>query len=205
MTGLPPVSARPERGDRSRIEYVTTGIRAILYQEFAPVQPWVRLSSAMIGLLPTVAFIRTRTRLLRLAGWKIGPGAAIFGVPRLYGLGPLSSRLTIGARVSMNVDCTIELNDEVHIGDDVAMGHEVKILTGSHDIGGSHRRAGALVMKPVRIGNGSWIGSGVTVLPGVTIGEGAVVMAGSVVNSDVPPSSVVAGIPAEVVVRRLPG
>jgi maltose O-acetyltransferase len=189
----------------SRVRRATSGVRAILYQELAPVRPWERASSAVIKLLPSVAFIRTRTRLLRLVGWNIGPGAAIFGVPRLYGLGPIRTRLTIGARVTMNVDCTIELNDHVFIGDDVALGQEVKILTGSHDLGGSDKRAGSLMSKPVRIGQGAWIGSGATVLPGVTIGDGAVVMAGSVVNSDVQPSSLVAGVPAVVVVKRLPG
>ncbi len=182
-----------------------SGARAILYQELAPIQPVVRASSLLIGLLPSVAFIRTRTRLLRLAGWDIGPAAAIFGVPRFHGLGPIRSRLTIGARVSMNVGCTIELNDIVEIGDDAALGQEVKVLTGTHDLGGSNQRAGSLASHPVTIGAGAWVGSGATILPGVTIGAGAVVMAGSVVNSDVPPNALAAGVPAVVVVKRLPG
>ena len=42
-------------------------------------------------------------------------------------------------------------------------------------------------------------GAGVQVLPGVTIGEDAVIAAGAVVTKDVPPRTVVAGVPAKVI------
>lgn len=44
-----------------------------------------------------------------------------------------------------------------------------------------------------------WIGSNVTILAGVTIGRGATIAAGAVVNKDVPPYSIVGGIPAKVI------
>lgn len=43
-----------------------------------------------------------------------------------------------------------------------------------------------------------WIGANVTILEGVTIGRGATIAAGAVVNKDVPPYSIVGGIPAKV-------
>jgi acetyltransferase-like isoleucine patch superfamily enzyme len=43
-----------------------------------------------------------------------------------------------------------------------------------------------------------FIGSGATIMPGVSIGPNAVVAAQSVVTADVPPNSVVGGIPARV-------
>ncbi len=44
-----------------------------------------------------------------------------------------------------------------------------------------------------------WIGAGAIVADGVRIGRGAVVAAGAVVTRDVPPHTVVAGVPARVV------
>lgn len=51
---------------------------------------------------------------------------------------------------------------------------------------------------PPRFQRGSKVGSGSTILAGVTIGEDALVGAGSVVTRDVPPGSVVYGVPARV-------
>ncbi len=44
-----------------------------------------------------------------------------------------------------------------------------------------------------------WIGSNVTILAGVTIGRGSTIAAGAVVSKDVPPYSVVGGVPAKVI------
>lgn len=57
---------------------------------------------------------------------------------------------------------------------------------------------------PVTVGHDVWIGHGAIVLPGVTVGNGAVVGAGAVVTRDVPPYTVVAGVPAEPIRRRFP-
>ncbi|MEM7792732.1 MAG: hypothetical protein AAF546_15105 [Verrucomicrobiota bacterium] len=46
------------------------------------------------------------------------------------------------------------------------------------------------------------IGSRATVLPGVTIQEGAVVAACACVTKDVPPFTIVAGVPARVIGER---
>lgn len=47
-----------------------------------------------------------------------------------------------------------------------------------------------------------WFGFGATVLSGVTIGQGAIVGARSLVCNDVPPYSVVGGVPARVIKYR---
>lgn len=52
------------------------------------------------------------------------------------------------------------------------------------------------------IGDDVWIGFGAIVMSGVTIGRGAIVAAGSVVTKEVPPYSIVAGIPANVIKQR---
>ena len=50
---------------------------------------------------------------------------------------------------------------------------------------------------PTFVRKGASIGSNATILCGVTIGEGAIVGAGSVVTKDVPPKTIVAGVPAK--------
>ena len=56
-------------------------------------------------------------------------------------------------------------------------------------------KRGGMFAKPVTIGNKVWLGARVTICPGVTIGDGAIVGAGTVVTKDVPPRTVVAGVP----------
>jgi phosphonate metabolism protein (transferase hexapeptide repeat family) len=54
----------------------------------------------------------------------------------------------------------------------------------------------------VSIGHDVWIGHGATLLPGVTIGNGAVIGAGAVVSRDVPPYTIVGGVPARLIRER---
>jgi phosphonate metabolism protein (transferase hexapeptide repeat family) len=60
------------------------------------------------------------------------------------------------------------------------------------------RRANKVV-----IGHDVWIGHGAIILPGVKVGTGAVVGAGSVVTKEVKPYTIVAGVPATMIRRRV--
>jgi acetyltransferase-like isoleucine patch superfamily enzyme len=59
-----------------------------------------------------------------------------------------------------------------------------------------------LDIRPVRIGAWADIGTNAVILPGVTVGQGSIVGAGAVVTHDVPPFTVVAGVPARVIRER---
>ena len=54
-------------------------------------------------------------------------------------------------------------------------------------------------MVETRVESGASIGSNATIVGGVTIGAGALVGAGAVVTKDVPPYTIVAGVPARVI------
>lgn len=54
------------------------------------------------------------------------------------------------------------------------------------------------------IGNDVWIGYEAVVLAGVTIGDGAIIGTRAVVTKDVPPYTIVGGVPAKPIKRRFP-
>jgi maltose O-acetyltransferase len=166
-------------------------------EELSAFHPRWLLVRLIGGLLPDGVGNRGRAPLLRLAGFRVGRATSLSGLPRLTGAGNISARLSIGHHCQINTDLSLELGATISIGDHVGIGQEVIILTTSHEHHDSPRhRAGPLVRQPVRIEDGVWIGARALILPGVTIGEGAVVAAGTVVARDVPPHTVVAGVPA---------
>lgn len=55
-----------------------------------------------------------------------------------------------------------------------------------------------------RIGHDVWIGRNAIIRQGVTVGTGAIIAGGAFVNRDVAPYTIVAGVPAKPVRRRLP-
>ena len=105
--------------------------------------------------------------------------------------------IKIGKRVFINAGCQFQDQGGIDIGDDVLIGPQTIITTLNHD--SDPEKRGGMFAKPVRIGDKVWLGARVTICPGVTIGEGAIVGAGAVVTKDVPPRTVVAGVPAKVI------
>ena len=104
--------------------------------------------------------------------------------------------IKIGKRVFINAGCQFQDQGGIEIGDDVLIGPQTIIATLNHDPNPEKR--GGMIPKPVKIGDKVWLGARVTICPGVTIGEGAIVGAGAVVTKDVPPRTVVAGVPARI-------
>jgi len=171
-------------------------LRRVAREELAALQPRVLLAHLLAAALPNYVGNRVRTSILRAVGLQIGRGTVFCGPPRLYGRGEIHRRLTIGSRVMVNIQCTFDLNARITVCDNASIGHEVMLITGSHDFGGPQHRAGPLTSAPVTIGRGAWIGARCVILPGVTVGPGSVIAAGAVVAEDVPPNTLVGGVPA---------
>ena len=54
----------------------------------------------------------------------------------------------------------------------------------------------------ILIGNDVWIGYDAIIMAGITIGDGAIIGARTVVTKDVPPYTIVGGIPANIIRKR---
>ena len=88
---------------------------------------------------------------------------------------------------------------KITIGNRVFIGPYVGFYTANHPLQAEPRNEGLERALPITVENDVWIGANVSILPGVTIGQGSVIAAGTVVNRDVPPNSIVRGVPGEVV------
>lgn len=115
-----------------------------------------------------------------------------------------SPRMVLGNNVVINPLCHIGCINEVVIGDYVTIGERCYISDHLHgdssyaqlQLPPRHR---PLFSKgKVVIGECATIGENCAIMPGVTIGAHCVIGANSVVTKDVPPYSVVAGVPAKV-------
>jgi maltose O-acetyltransferase len=122
------------------------------------------------------------------------PGARIM---HAYGI-------TAGANLRVNSGAFVDARGGLVIGADVLIGPNAVIVTSQHRwddpalpiVAQGHQTA------PVTIGDDVWIGGNAVVTPGVTIGTGSVVGAGAVVTADVPPYTIVGGVPARAIGRR---
>ena len=89
----------------------------------------------------------------------------------------------------------------VTIGNHVNLAQGITVTALNHNFSDAEKRIDeqGVNTTPVVIGDDIWIGANAVILPGVTIGSHSVVAAGSVVTKDVPPHSLVAGVPAKII------
>ena len=140
-------------------------------------------------------------------------------------LGGHGKNVTLGRRLRMSGSKNVFLGNNVSIGEDarfmctrarIIMGDNIMFGPGVTCITGGHRTdiVGRYMMsvtdaekrpeddRDIVFEGDNWIGANVTILRGVTIGEGSVIAAGAVVTKDVPPYSIVGGVPAKVIKMR---
>ena len=89
----------------------------------------------------------------------------------------------------------------VTIGSHVNLAQGITVTALNHNFADSEKRIDeqGVSTTPVVIEDDVWIGANAVVLPSVRIGTHSVVAAGAVVTKDVPPHSIVAGVPAKVI------
>ncbi|MBD3636699.1 MAG: acyltransferase [Crocinitomicaceae bacterium] len=104
------------------------------------------------------------------------------------------AKLTLGSGY-INTNCNISCFKEIKIGHGVVISENLTLRdSDNHRIGGKENEP-----APITIGDHVWIGINATILKGVTVGDGAIIAANSVVTKDVPPKTMVAGVPAKVI------
>ncbi len=142
---------------------------------------------------------------------KLGEGVRIFSFVNMYGC-EVGDNTKVGAFVEIQKGVKIGKNckisshtficEGVTIEDDVFVGHNVSFINDklprATTADGTLQTEADWKVVPTLVKKGASIGTSATILCGVTIGENAIVGAGSVVTKDVPPNTIVAGVPARV-------
>ena len=114
--------------------------------------------------------------------------------------------IKIGNNFALNSNTQLGASGgSIYIGDNVLIGPNCVLRAADHVF--------ASLEKPIRfqghqggvitIEDDVWIGANCVILKDVTIGRGSVVAAGAVVTKSVEPFSIIAGVPAKVISKRV--
>jgi acetyltransferase-like isoleucine patch superfamily enzyme len=122
---------------------------------------------------------KIRIRIYKHLGMRIGENAYIG--PGLEIIDQtLSNLVALGNRVTISPQVTLVVSSSPN-------NSKLKDLSYPRKIG------------RITIEDDAWIATGAIILPGITIGKMSVVGAGAVITKDVPPFTVVGGVPAKVI------
>jgi acetyltransferase-like isoleucine patch superfamily enzyme len=147
-----------------------------------------------------------------LVNVKLGKDVKIFDFTNLYGCS-IDDNTKVGTFVEIQKNAHIGKNckisshtficEGVNIEDNVFIGHNVTFINdkfpkATTEDGGMQTEADWKVVETY-VKKGASIGSSATIMCGITIGEKAIVGAGAVVTKDVPPNTVVGGVPAKII------
>lgn len=155
----------------------------------------------------------------RLARWVVRRTAPLVQrVARAYGLRVDQHCVALGQhplviadppeRARGNIPRSVMFNTRsgaIYVGANTTFGEEVMLLTGKHlDIAQAEARGVPQHHVPesgrdIVVGSGCYIGARAIVIGPVRIGDFAVIGAGAVVTHDVPPRTMVVGVPARVI------
>ncbi len=113
----------------------------------------------------------------------------------------------VGKGCFVNYNCTFLDVSPITLKDNVWLGANVTLATPNHPFLPEERLPADYpdghhdleYSAPITIEENCWICSSATICGGVTVGKNSIVAAGAVVTRDVPPNSIVAGVPAKVI------
>jgi acetyltransferase-like isoleucine patch superfamily enzyme len=182
------------------------GYRFILQMEgIAAIESRVRLRFAKYIRLGHSVYIDEGVYLHACPrGIEIGEGTLVMhgSILHVYNFRQLpSAGIRIGRQSLIGEYNVLRGQGGIRIGDRVYTSPLVQLLAVNHvfdDRGQSFVDQG-ITAEGIEIEDDVWIGAGSIITDGVHIGKGAVVAAGAVVAHDVPPHTLVAGIPAKVI------
>jgi len=138
----------------------------------------------------------------------LSPEAAIFGEPhrgvvlgagcRIAAHAFLHGPLRLGDHVSVNAHARLDGGAAgITLGDGCRIASGAALYAFDHGLApGQPVRSQKVRSRGIVLGADVWVGANAGITDGVTIGDHAVVAMGAVVTRDVPPWSIVAGVPA---------
>lgn len=142
-----------------------------------------------IGSAGSTAVRRAVYRRFAAQGYRfatlVHPSAVVSGLDAVFGAG---AQILAGAVVGP----AVRLGENVLINSRAVVEHDCTV--GDH----CHIASGAVLCGGVRLGQGVHVGAGATVIQGIAVGDGSIIAAGAAVTGDVPPATLVAGVPARI-------
>jgi acetyltransferase-like isoleucine patch superfamily enzyme len=132
--------------------------------------------------------------------YKIGKDVVIQATAILIG----DNKIEIGDGSWIGSYCNLRpVDHKIVIGKNVLIAQMVSIISDSHeyrDVNKPMKEQG-IFGADIIIEDNVWVGCNSVILHGVRIGTGSIVSAGSIVTKNIPPYSIVAGVPAKIIKR----
>jgi acetyltransferase-like isoleucine patch superfamily enzyme len=193
---------------------VGLGLRAVLYRLILQMDGWAAIESGVrlrfasnIRLGHGVYLDQGSYLHATPGGIEIGAGTIVMhgAVLHVYNFRDmLQSRIQIGRDSLVGEYTVIRGQGGVTIGDRVYTSPFTQIIAVNHVFDDPERPfvEQGITAEGIVIEDDVWLGAGAIITDGVRVGKGAVVAAGAVVTKDVPPHTVVGGVPARPIERN---